>query len=485
MNQIVTSEKTPYYYFFIKEKEYNLFGLQHDGVYYWQLIRFALLKSITVKNLHVAGKSTKRNYKDEIAGAFKESKRMQHLFNSAEQADVIRIRPCVTVSKEGTLDDHQYDYVSLNCSFFDLYTLGNYCNIPQCVKYDMACAEKKLILWKLKRKVFGGNSILNEQSLILKAFLEDVNKMYGMCFDVEELKRQISYSVHCHKYYVEEFNKVFSIVKPKLIFVYPHYDEHMFAAMEAARQIGIKSIEMQHGRINAHEAYWYEDQTPIGKVLPDYFFTYGEWWNEKIQMPYFCKPIAVGNPYLESQLELYPRKNHLVGTTITVLSNTQNGKVLSEFIYELRDFIIDNNISILYKLHPNERNSWKEEYPLLHQLPNTRIVDDNTSAYNLLAESNIAIGINSTLFYEALAYDGIRLFIYTIGDYEGMKPLIESGVAEPVISSNDLKAKIALKSTTEVINNAVFWKRESEKNMVKQVNTILQDGEIYGNEQKQ
>ena len=66
-----------------------------------------------------------------------------------------------------------------------------------------------------------------------------------------------------------------------------------------------------------------------------------------------------------------------------------------------------------------------------------------------------------------------------------MKPLIESGVAEPVISSNDLKAKIALKSTTEVINNAVFWKRESEKNMVKQVNTILQDGEIYGNEQKQ
>lgn len=468
--------KTPYSYFLKKEKEMKMFCLQYRNISYWQLVRFGLLKNITVKDLYLVGRSRGRNYKSEVLGVIKESKRMQSAYKSMQRTDIIRIRPCVTVTKSGKIDDHQFDYVDFDNKYkvSDLYALGDYTNIDPCVEYDLARAEKKVTLWKIKRKIFGEKKLPDDQRRQIKAFLDDVNSHYGMSFDLDAIEYQIFYQIVCHKNYVEEFRRIFSAACPKLIMVYPHYDDHMFAAVDAARSMGIKSVEMQHGRINAHEAYWYEDQKPEGKILPDYFFTYGEWWNQSITLPDFFKPIAVGNPYLEKQLYLYPRRCNDKNRVMIVFSNPQNGKVLSEFMYGLKDYIINNNISVLYKMHPNERGVWKEEYPYLSKMPNTRIIDDNTSNYSLLAQSNIAIGINSTLFYEALVYDGISLYIYTIGDYEGMKPLIENGMATAVTSPESMiKCLNEGKKEAEDIGRSRYWKDKAEENIISTVADII------------
>lgn len=474
MNENKINAQTPYQFFFLKEKEMNMFSLQCGGVFYWQLIRFRLLKGITIKDLQVAGSSIKRNYKKEIIGVVKAAQEMRKKYKSLKHADIIRIRPCVTITKDGELDDHQYDYVKLKHTAYDLYALVDYSDINNCVKYDLAGAESKLVFWKIKRKIMGNKDFPSDQKKKLIQFLEIINGNYGTEFDIQNLEHHIFYSIACHKYYSDEFKKIFSFIQPKIIMVYPHYDEHMFAAINAARDLGIKSIEIQHGRINAHEAYWYEDQDSKGKILPDYFLTYGEWWNDSIKLPQFCKPIAVGNPYLDKQIEIYPKNKNENGLVILVFSNPQNGKVLSEFIYEIKDFVVNNNISILYKLHPNERKSWKNEYPCLSQMPNTRIIEDNTSAYSLMAKSNVAIGVNSTLFYEALAYSAISLYIYTVGDYEGMKPLIANGMAEAVRNKDEFVEKLRNKVRGKMnLVKEQFWKTEAEKNTLSFLDTII------------
>ncbi len=162
--------------------------------------------------------------------------------------------------------------------------------------------------------------------------------------------------------------------------------------------------------------------------MPEYLLTYGQWWNEQIKMPPFCKVIAVGSSYLEKKSKEFPKKKN-ENIVIGVFSNPQNGKVLSEMVFKLQNYCMGRDIKILYKLHPNETKVWKQEYPLLGQMNNTEVISDNVSPFEIIAKSDILIGVNSTTFYEALIYDEIDMFIYNIGDIEGMRALIENGLA--------------------------------------------------------
>lgn len=471
----ISEVKTPYYEFFRIEREMNLFALQYRGVNYWQLIRFGLLKGITVKDLSIVSVSGNRNYKNEIIMTFKEAKRMRRKYSDISKADIVRIRPCVTVTKDNHLDDHQFDYISLKDKYevLDLYALGDYTDVNECVRYDLAQAENELIRWKIKRRLFGESQFPIIQKKTLEEFLDKVNAIYGTSFSIESLLHTVQYSIQCHKVYKKWFLKYFKQICPKLIMEYPHYDEHMFAANDAARELGIKVIEMQHGRINAHEAYWYEDQSQIGKLLPDYFFTYGEWWNKQINMPRFCRVIPVGNAYLDKQVGIYKKvkNDHLV---ISVFSNPQNGRTLLEFMYNIQDYCLENNIEILYKLHPNEGKVWKTEYPILSEMKNTTVYDSG-SVYDVLSRSDVTIGVNSTVFFEALAYENLQIYIYTVGDYEGMKPLLENKMATAVLTPDEFIGKICGLEPCKTKSNPGkgLWKNNAEECICEELNCIL------------
>lgn len=469
--------ETPYKDFFMLEKNMNLFSLTYKNVHYWQLVRFGLLKGITTINSHVVNQNINRSFKDEILGAIKEASRIRKKEKNIHKVDIIRIRPCVTISNKGKLDDHQYDYVQLSdmYSVMDIYALGAYNDVPDVVEFNMAPAEKKLVLWKIKRKLLGANHIEAGQKKVLVDFVNQINNIYGTKFDIVALEKQIEYLVKCHIVYSDYYREIFSKTEPKIIMVYPHYDSHMFAAISVAKDMGIQVIEMQHGRINSHEAYWYEDHSAVGKLLPDYFFVYGKWWKDQINLPEFCNVKVVGNPYLEAQTNIYKKECNKNNKTLAVFSNPQNGKDLSALIYSLNDYWKENNITILYKLHPNECKVWKTEYPVLVNVENAKIIDDGTSVYKILADSDVAIGVNSTVFYEALSYSGINLLIYTIGDFEAMKPLLDYGMAKAVKNEKEVKAAIQqlYSDNSSNYNGNEFWKNDAVNNIKNAVVDVI------------
>ena len=262
---------------------------------YWQLIRFGILRDIEyTRQLNSKTCSANPSRLSEFWGLIQNSFKFLLNVHKIKHADVLRVRPMVAFDKSGELDDHQYDYVKYpnDVSFFDLYALTLYANTDSHVKFSMALPELFVFLWKIKRKIISTQHLPNEQRIALRNLLSEINERYPISIKIDELEKEIEYIILHFKTFVKAFKFLYKIVKPKAIMVYPHYDCNCFAAVYAAKQMNIKSIEVQHGRINNHEAYCYEDLSSSGKILPDYFFTYGQWWNDNIKLPLCCNDFC-------------------------------------------------------------------------------------------------------------------------------------------------------------------------------------------------
>lgn len=464
---------SPFQYFFDLEKKMDLFSLKFKGVCYWQLARQGLLKGISVNGVSVAH-NYNRSIKNEIIGAISECKRTKKTFELIPSADIIRIRPCVTINTNGILADHQYDFVDLGENkILDLYALGKYDDIPEIVQWSLASAEKKVILWKIKRKLFGSKKIENKQKKIIADFLVKINSYYNTSFQLDYVLSQISFLIFNHKAYVNEYKMIFAKVNPRIIIVYPHYDIHMFAAVDAASQMGIASIEIQHGRINDHEAYWYEDHRKTGKYLPDYLLTFGEWWDEQINMPGWVNVIPVGNVYLEKQVQRFPSKDK---KNIVAFSGPQSGHDLSKFMVKVEPELTRLGYHIVYKLHPNEKDIWKENYPWLLNCKNIEVADSG-SVYEYISKSRFVIAVNSTTMFEATVYKDKTILIYDNGDIEAMKPLVNSGAARKVSSTDELIKAIAVYdgNINKKVSEFDLWTSDAEKNTRYEIEKILRD----------
>ena len=199
-NQNSAAERLPFSEFYRLEKELGLFGLQYRGVNYWQFIRFGICIQLSYAGFTMSCVQNERNFKQEIFGALSNSMRMHRAWKKLGKADLIRIRPRVTLGNNGKTDDHQFDYISFGDSVtvLDVYALGNYATVPDVVEYTMASAEARLILWKIKRKLFGQKSIDKEQEVLLGTFLSKLTELYGVKFSLPELLARIQYAVICH-----------------------------------------------------------------------------------------------------------------------------------------------------------------------------------------------------------------------------------------------------------------------------------------------
>lgn len=471
-NQNSAAERLPFPEFYRLEKEMGLFSLQYRGVNYWQFIRFGICIQLSYAGFTMSCVQNKRNFKQEILGTIYQSVRMHRVWKKLGDADLIRIRPRVTLGDNGKTDDHQFDYVSFGDGFtaLDVYALGNYATVPDVVEYSMASAEAKLILWKIKRKLFGQKRIDKEQELLLRTFLSKLTELYGVKFSLPDLLSQIQYAVICHLYYRKAFLKLFKKVSPRAVMLYPNYDDHMYAAIAAARTLGIKTVEVQHGETIGHCAYWYEDRSAEGKTLPDYFFSYGQWWIDQIRLPESVTVLPIGNPYFEAQCKKYPAKPN--GRAITFFSNTISGKDLEALIASSYDAMTRQGYHVVFKLHPREVSNWKKEYRFLLEHPEIKVVESG-SIYELFSESAIIVGIRSTVFYEALAYDNVAIILDKKG---GMNQLIDSGIASSFCTEEDFREFFdgnSLEKKNKEFDKTLLWAPHGTERTVEMMRQIV------------
>jgi hypothetical protein len=206
------------------------------------------------------------------------------------------------------------------------------------------------------------------------------------------------------KYHKKYFEKMMKEIKPKIIFFRTGYYGGMNAYyIKWAKEMGIKTAEFQHGSISKnHESYNYGEailnSKEYKKYVPDYFLTYGDYWNREIRIP--GKTYTIGNPHFHESVKNYKNIKEEKDTIMIV----SQGTLTKEFVNIAENLAIEfPNKRIIFKLHPGEI-SFIDRYISLNKYKNIEIKKDG-DIYELLAKYENIVACYSTTVFEALAFN--------------------------------------------------------------------------------
>lgn len=462
------------------EKDEKLFQRKWRDVYYWQTMRFSvvnIVNKICIEPVYIKKKKNRKWFEEKfhiLRNALYDIKNWHKL----KRADILYFDQCSYRIVSGEKVDSNFDYFK----FEQVYSVQRcfYLNRGDGKKYrgkgvGTANAELKVYFFSFIAKMFSFIFDEKEKFFICK-LCGRINFKYHTQIDSDQMifrakKASIFYNVY-YKYYLKLINKI----KPKTIFVVCHYSDNLWPLYSAAKKIGIPVIELEHGTVVDHISYNYMDKSDLGKQLPDYFFSYGEFWDEYINFPSCVKVYPIGNPFLENRCEYYADKK-MDNKKIVIYSDTweQNGRKLMQLAKSISNKYYTEGYKIFFKLHPCEYLNWKEKYIDLKNDIKITVLTDEIELYKLLSMARHQIGVFSTVLYEAVAFDS-TIYIFDSGVesmLEGSKPLIDLKRAYLIHDFSEFEQFMLLdkKQYEDVKDN--IWKRDACMNAQRVLQSIV------------
>ena len=294
----------------------------------------------------------------------------------------------------------------------------------------------------------------------------DLNKIFQKEIKASQI---IMKEIIRHKIEFKLYRIIFKIFSPKILF----YTNNgvMGGIIEAAKDLGIKTVELQHGGIShLHIAY---NSTKFNKrIIPNFIFTFGEYWHDAIKFE--TEKISVGFPYMELIENSLPKNICRKENAILVISNGRFGR---NFLVEVTNNILSSweGCEVYYKLKASEYANWKDKYPTSFQNKhNLIIIDNNDKPLNYFyKKAKYLIGSGSTCIYEGVANDMI-VFAITSLYFSDAKKLIGSNSLFIASNAQEILAKI---KDQEVplgkIKKGYMFKTGTYENITKHVQEIL------------
>jgi hypothetical protein len=429
--------------FFEIENKYGLNYRKIQGCYAWQLIRMHLYYDITRKTqIFNAPQQKSLSLFDKIRTflPFFKNSLLCNPFNGKYNDDILIFdHPRKVIFKGEYCDIYSsflVDFLKGDYSFEVLeapYLNKHYTKKQEYVKYTDAIQLGSYIHKKFNKVEFSEN----EKELIFK-----VQNVLERTFNI---KLNISWMLTTHilnfqhdfKKYVELFEKR----KPKMVFVVVAYENHAIVA--AAKHLGIEVIELQHGTItDYHLGYSYPKKTRLnGEIpyFPDKILSFGDYWMDEETSPIPRENvIPIGFAYFQEQSKDFVDMD-AIDNQVLFISQGVIGKYLSKLAFEFAKARKD--LEIIYKLHPGEYETWRQNYPELVEasaFDNFKVIDNSEiPLYKLLAESNYQVGAFSTAIYEGLMFN-CKTFILDVPGVEYLDDLIEKGYVFKFNSADDL-----------------------------------------------
>lgn len=289
------------------------------------------------------------------------------------------------------------------------------------------------------------------------SFISQIESEINRFFDIRlDLKDMIYQGILDFKFRYQFFSKLIKKRKPKQIYVVVAYFKMPLIA--AAKANNVPVIEIQHGTMSRyHLGYSFPNQSELD-YFPDIFYAFGDYWPEAVKFPVSKdKIINYGFPYLTNRIgefnDIGKKEKQIIFISQAVI-----GKDLSKIAYELA--VKSKDYHIIFKLHPEEYERWKNEYHelvLASKLQNFEVADNNQkNLYSYFAESEFQIGVFSTAIYEGLAFN-CKTILYNLPGIEYMQYLQEKGIVAIVNNLQELGgALISFKPAS--FNREYFFK---------------------------
>jgi uncharacterized membrane protein len=453
--------------FFNLEEKYNLNYQEIQGCFAWQLIRMHLYYDITRKTkIFGAPQQKSLTLLDKVTTflPFFKNSLLHNPFSGKYQKDILIFDHPRKVIFEGEYCDiyskFLVDFLNEDYSFEVLespYLNHHFTQKQDYISYTDAIQLGSYIHKKFNKIEFNSK----EKEIILK-----VQNELEAAFNV---KLNISWMLTTHilnfQYDYKKYIELFKKRKPKKIFVVVAYENH--AVVAAAKSLGIEVIELQHGTITYyHLGYSYPKKTRLnGEIpyFPDKLLSFGEYWMSEDMSPINGGDIVpIGFPYFEAQSKDFVNME-VIDNQVLFISQGVIGKYLSKLAFE---FAKNNEgLKIIYKLHPGEYETWRENYPELVEASasdNFEVIDNSEiPLYKLLAQSNYQVGAFSTAIYEGLMFN-CKTFILDVPGVEYLNDLIERGYVFKISNADDLNDNLRKFKPTDYDKNFFFKSLDTE-----------------------
>jgi hypothetical protein len=222
-----------------------------------------------------------------------------------------------------------------------------------------------------------------------------------------------------------------------------HY--HNEGCLAAAKMLGIKTVELQHGLISRHDLYYVYPEMYRGALakgmFPNEIWLFGNFWKDVLQRgaeSEFMIPVVVGDFTTDSTVS--PEKINKENRVLLCAQKNLSAPYI-EWIRFMRDHVLPNHPDwkLIVKLHPLE----SEEKKYMNEASDcVEVLPISASLNEELVRAKIQVSIYSTTFFDAL---GMNVKNYSLNEIEYSSDyaaeMVELGVAESLKNLEDVIAK--------------------------------------------
>ncbi len=446
------------------EIEHKLFEKEIDGVYIWKLIRFSLFTELSMRlnlleNPHPNQKQNDNRYigiiKHFINGTFNGP-----LTHSSNAEIILFTHPRKVMMEDSRLIDIYSYYLEdkwekEGTGYLAIEKPYNGIFIRKTSK--IVRHNETLNLFTLqnyfKPKIDIDFSI-NELDNIANIPIENIKTLS---------KENISKVIHAFKREYHYYTKVLTKHRPKKVYMVVAYFRHALVA--AAADLGIETIEIQHGELTPFSiGYTYPEHINI-PYFPEKLILWGKFWYDNSQLPIDEKNISYdGFPFLDEEINKY---SDILRNESRVLFVSQ-GKIGKSLVNIALEFAGQNKeYKVVYRLHPSEAEQWKTLYPKLYSFSmenNNFLVETGAvnPLYKSFAESMFVVGVNSTALIESLAAN-CKLILVDLPGVEYFQSLIDKELVKKVKNAEQLAKAIKEDDKLTSINSDYFFTKRYRK----------------------
>ncbi|WP_304086966.1 sialyltransferase [Methanobrevibacter ruminantium] len=460
------------------EEKYELNHKEIQGCYPWQLIRMYLYYEITRKtNVFESAQQSSLSLFDKINSflPFVKNSILSNPLSGNENVDALifdhprkvifedEYQDIYSYFLKDTLNQYGKSFETIESPYLNQHFRSN-----ENIKENNVKFNDRILLGSFIHKTRNRGKLHFTESEM--QYINSVKEELETAFEIEiDLFRIMEDHILNFQYDYKKYIELLQRKKPKVVFLVVAYENK--ALLAACKKMNIGIIELQHGTISPyHLGYSYPENTmkfngELKEIeyFPDKILSFGNYWKNACPFPIDSENIIpMGFPYFEENSKTYMKiaedKNSKEGNDqktekkqILFISQGVIGKYLSELAYETALNMNKNNennednaqnYNFIYKLHPGEYGTWKENYDYLTKAVNefdnfTVINKSEPPLYELFAESHYQIGAFSTAIYEGLAFN-CKTFIIDVPGVEYLDDLIDKDIVKKVNSSEEL-----------------------------------------------
>jgi len=265
------------------------------------------------------------------------------------------------------------------------------------------------IFFRIASDVLSRHRLLKIKEEPILEFIKFINSRIYIIFGYQLSERQKSFLKKnlfrfCRNLKIELliYSALFRKLEPRVIFFEDGCYGWFGHIIRLAKEMGIKTAEAQHGLVSSgHSAYNFAPKilksSVYCKYTPDFFLTYGQFWEDHIRIT--SQKVTIGNPFYEMMKDNYKNGGSSGKQKLLLLSSGENFQFYVDIANNLKKTL--NKLKILIRPHPAERKIVFNKYGYN---AGAIMIDYNDNLYSQLSQASIVVGEASTALFEALGF---------------------------------------------------------------------------------